>query len=690
MTLMSSSTQRKNTNRTRPALEGLEDRKLLSGASVGLPMPADASGGTLSSDLRNFTYTTPTGGQATIEVVGVGNLEGTTAPNGVLNLVFGGTNAYTKIVGVVQGGGGHAPLQSIQNNQLISAGASNSLSGVGGNVVESFLLSPFDLVAGGRINLTAGVNSLALDSIGPDTQVNLRALPPAPTTTTTLATSSLVVGTTATGTSSVTIFRAFATTTSSSSSNAGSTLQALQSTTVTSPYGVSTTYLTNGNAAQTLTAVSGEFKSAGNIVEPLPTGQPIQTVPPAPPGIILKVNRINGNLKAPINPQKDAKIFGYDATTGQVVRFSLDLDKKSAKPDSFPTIQVPNAVLNQPAGLDLAWDGQQRVLLVSAGSTIYAYNPVTAASLGQFTTAGSFIASMNMVPSVPITMIAGTDTLTVLGTGTQLYAIDLPSSLSTGIAQPATGNPDPFSPLMQFAFLGGLTSSPGTNTVFATIAGHFDTTQPSMTQLGIQAVSTASVMTVKGAGSVLSNALSPLANTGVQLQGAFVDVPPPPPAYSPGAALGSIDQTLALVTSFTPPTGTMSGTNTVSTENDTYTFNYSDPLEGLSQTFRPDLYGSALIDIQGTVQSIRGGTATGMVLNDTGNLNLVKFRSVKNSTIIGQPVSHIQIQQRSKANVLILTKTRAVGSRNDVTLEKHLRVIGPLSQPNDVPFPPAT
>ena len=62
-------------------------------------------------------------------------------------------------------------------------------------------------------------------------------------------------------------------------------------------------------------------------------------------------------------------------------------------------------------------------------------------------------------------------------------------------------------------------------------------------------------------------------------------------------------------------------------ETGTFTFDYPDALTGLSESFRPDLVGSALIDIQGTVQSIRGGTATGMVLNDTGNLNLVKFNS---------------------------------------------------------------
>ncbi len=220
---------------------------------------------------------------------------------------------------------------------MIATNTENSLSGVGGNVVQAFLLSSFDLVNGGRINLTPGVNSLNLDSIGADTQVNLRALPPPPTTTTTLPTSTLVVGTsgaTASGTATVTVFRAFATTTTTSNSQSGTTLERLESTTVTNPYGVSTTYVTNGNAAQTLTSVSGEFKSAGNIIETLPSSDPIQTVPPAPPGIILKVKHVNGDLKAPINVQKDAKIFGYDAMTGQVVRFNLDLDKKTGVVDS--------------------------------------------------------------------------------------------------------------------------------------------------------------------------------------------------------------------------------------------------------------------------------------------------------------------------------------------------------------------
>ena len=225
------------------------------------------------------------------------------------------------------------------------------------------------------------MSSLILDSIGADTQINLRTLPPPPTTATTPSHELAggghrrTTGTRHTSTSS----EAFATTTTTTSS-ANTTLQALQSTSVTNPYGVTTTYVSNGNGSQTLTGISGEFTSAGNIVEPLPTGDSIQTVPPAPPGIILKVNRVHGGkLSAPINLQTDPRIYGYDPTTGEVIRFALNLNTKTAVVDTtVPPISVPGDPAA--AGLDLAWNGTQRVVLVSSGTTVYAYN----ASFGSF------------------------------------------------------------------------------------------------------------------------------------------------------------------------------------------------------------------------------------------------------------------------------------------------------------------
>ena len=98
-----------------------------------------------------------------------------------------------------------------------------------------------------------------------------------------------------------------------------------------------------GNGGQTLTSISGSFTAGTNIVEPLPAGQPPQTVPPAPPGVILKVNRIDGSsATAPINLLTDPKIFGYDPTTGQLIRFDLNLTTDTGAVDpTFAPISVP-------------------------------------------------------------------------------------------------------------------------------------------------------------------------------------------------------------------------------------------------------------------------------------------------------------------------------------------------------------
>jgi hypothetical protein len=664
MRRMPSSVQRNQTRRTRPAIEGLEDRRLLSNTSISTA--ATASGGVFSHRGSQFAYNTPSGGHAVIHVVGIGNLAGTTVSGGALNLVYGGTNAYSKIVSHVTGGNGLAPLASILNSQLIAAGAENSVSGVGGNVIASVYLSHFDLIAGGNINLTSGVNTVVLDSVGPDTQIHLRELPPAPSPTTTSTTSTLGVVTTQGGTTTGAAVRGTTTTGGTTSS----TLQARQSATITNE-GVSATYSSAKNLSQTLTSISGSFTPGANIVEPLPTGTPGQSPRPAPPGVILKINQVKGNSAT--NLLTDPKIFGYDPTTGELIRFSVNLTNSTGAVDSsFTPISVPGDPAS--AGLNLGWNGSQLDVLVSSGATVYAYNATTGAAVGSFTT------------SEPINSIAQADTVTVLGSyaTNQLQMINLPLSLQTGVEQAAPGNPSAFTPSAGFTLLGGLTGFPGSTSVTAAAAAFFNTFQPTTYQLGLQPINTVNVSTHKHASALTYRFTGGTASALIQ-NGAFTPATPNlPSSTTPGAALGSIDQSTALVT------GVSNGANTIQLSSGTLTLDYPNLLVGLSEAFRPDLTNSALVDVQGDVQSVRGGSANGLVLNDNGNLNLVKFASVTNSTIVGQPVGHLNITSRS--NVTVLTPSRTINGsagsftndgRNGVTVDTTLDPLGPLSQSND-------
>jgi hypothetical protein len=670
MRRMPSCAQRTVTRRARPLLEGLEERRLLSHVTAfKASQTAASTSGVFSSAGNTFTYKTPSGGTATIQVVGLGNLAGTTVDqNGDLNLVFGGTNAFSKIVGNVKGGNHHAPLASILNSQLIAAGQQNSLSGVGGNVLQAVYLKNFDLIPGGNINLTSGVNTVQLDSIGSDTQIHLRQLPPAPTTTTSTATTTPVLVNTTSGTTGAVITSTSSTTTSSS---AVTTLQAFQSGSITTN-GVTATYKSNGNGGQTLTAISGSFTAGTNLVESLASTQPVQTIPPAPPGVILKVNQIAGKTSGPINLLTDPNIFAYDPTTGDVVRFAINL--ATGKGTQNP-LANPIVVANDPAtvGLNLGRNGNQLVLLVSAGSTVTAYNATTGAQVGFFTTPQDTYS------------IGSTDTLTVLGsyqTGEpqQIQAINLSASLASPTHQLVLASPSTsYSPTAEsgLTLLGGLTGIPGSNTVETAVAALFNSLVPNQFQLGQQPINTVNVTTTDHQ-SVASYKLTAGSASAVTLNPPFTPLNSNMPGPTqPGAALGSIDQSLAWILS-----SPSNGTTTISlSSGGKITLTYPDQLVSLSEAYRPDLAGAAVIDIQGNVQSIRGGSATGMVLNDTGNLNLVKLSSVRNSTIVGQPVGHLQIPHRSK--VIVLTPSRTVGSRNGVTLDSKLQPIGPISLTGD-------
>ncbi len=631
-----------------------------------------------------------------------------------LHIEYAGTNSFSKIIGKVHGGGGRASLASIYNYNMVQAGAQNSLSGVGGNVLQAVILNDWDLVAGGSINLTSGVNSLVLNSIGPNTQVHLRDIPASLLPTALVANEQAVANSSSTSSgSSSSPFGSG----SSSSSGVTPTLSVGAPTTISNSDGTTWTYVLGKNQSLTLAAVSGSFQAGTNVVEPLPTGQPIQTQHPAPPGIILKANTIDGAPEKPINLLTDSKIWGYDSTTGTLEQFDLTLANKPIPGQQTPygtaypngrTITLPALPPNGVVGLNLGWNGTQLDLLVSSGTTVYAYDADTGepdvkpgGSKGYFTTT-NLSAPMQTIAS-QIISIGSTDTVTVLGSynvqepqySNQLQMIDLATSLKTGMAQPPPGSTSfpAFTPAAGFTFLGGLTGVPGLTMIYGTVGATFNTFEPTQEQLGIQ-----SANTVSGG---LTYRFTPSSANAVLQNGTYTTVvaPPPLPSAVPqaGPALGSVDSNLALgippspytsIELLNPSTSSPGQTINIYTDKTLKTA-FTDQLVALSGSFRPDLNGSgatgpALIDIQGDVQSFRGGSATGMVLNDSGNLNLVKFHSITNSTIVGQPLGHVAVAHEDESTTF-LTPRRTVGGRGGVQVVKNLQQIGPLSFTGDPP-----
>ncbi|MGZ3383308.1 MAG: hypothetical protein ACXWNF_00115 [Isosphaeraceae bacterium] len=469
----------------------------------------------------------------------------------------------------------------------------------------------------------------------------------------------------------------------------------------------SSVIVTGAFRVQSLAGINGEFVSAGNIVEVSTNDAP--PPPPAPPGIVLKINHVNGNIVPPLrapNLLTDNEIFGLDATTGQVVRFNLtptttktgelDMSQQTGTLDpNWTPLKPPGSAT--PVAISVGRDGTQLVLLVSTGYQIWVYDATSGTLLGSFTTAG-----------FDATALGSTDTLTVMGdvgTNQQLQMIDISRSLEAGTAEPPLnepGYPPPanYTPPGGFSLVGGLTGVVGTNQVYPTVRASFNSFQPNVPQLGLLTAGTSVADTNPSGGLILVRQFTTVSEKAIQSDGAFIAVTPKKNPMLIGVPEGSVDSSLAINTTGTgsqaPYTNTISLLGPVSlTQRGTITLDTTDPITDLSESFRPELNGSAaagtgpaLIDVQGNIQSLRGLTASGLVLNDTGYLNLIKTGQLSNSTILAQPIGHVQTPPAQRTNdvLLISTNNRDFGKRGGVnTLVANLYQIGPLSLTNDSP-----
>jgi hypothetical protein len=686
-------------------MEGLEGRMLLSTTSGVAEKIVQHRGVNSSSPLAqtskdtSFDYTTAQGSRVDIQLIGPGSLAGTSLDSsGDLQLVYSGSTVFTTITGTVKGGSGVASLVSIQSANV----PLDSLTGLGGDLIGRVLLPSFNLISGGEVNLLAGVQVFTVNSVSANSQVHLRDTP----LNTSLGIQSYVNTVTGAGVSFATLSSSSTGATSSSASglssgtsigvatgqSAGGVTTIGQGTlnptaigfgggsvgaingaipiintvgngenflgtpgltqTEVSQGRVASYVLDSANGTQ-LSSLSGTFMPGANLIVPSDISLPPHRVPP--PGVIVTINRVNGGATAKTPPLGDSQIYGYDATTNALIRFD------AVTGQSLQSIPLPDSTTGV-GGISLARDGTELVVLVGIGSNVLAFDATTGTAVGQFS-----------IASLP----AGFATVTGIATGGQttvladaadgpdgtIQEINVPQSLATGQAV-TIGSP--FSPTSQFGLAGTLTGVPGTGNVFALGSAFFDTSQPNLKQAGILTVTPGTTK------------LTESSRAGLTSGGAFITAGPNNGvAGSTSIALGSLDSNLAL------DTGAANGVNIVNlyspnglTSEGSFKLDDVNPLADLSQSFHPELTNTALIDVQGNVQSFTAKSATGMVLNVAGNFDLLQINNASNSSVIGLPFAHVNIPVRH--NVTITTNSRLVGTRGGVTVNASQKAVGPL------------
>lgn len=703
----------RNQRRARPSIEGLEGRALLTAgpssakkvqaAASGVAAPAVGPATITAQNSHLIAYTAADGARVQVRLTGPGNLTGTTVDSsGNLNIVFGATSIFTQIRGTVRGGSGQASLGSIRNTNV----PLNSLTGVGGELMGRISLPQFNLVAGGNVNLTAGVNEVYLNSVASNSQMHLRDTP----LNTTLGISPSIDPLTGAGLgyagnqpyrSTSTTTGSGTSTTSNANATTGSTATTGTTTTSTSPLDPTTTGFGGGNVglingaipiintvgngqnfrgtpglsqsavsfgrnlsytfesananAIQLTSVAGSFTPGSNLIEPRDLSLAgFNHVPP--PGVILQINHVGGSTATAGAPLGDPQVYGFDPSTNTLVRFDATTGAV------LGTIAVPtNAANNAFGGVALARVNGEQVVLVGAGNVVRAYDATTQVLVGQFTTRQA------------VGGIATTSRGTVLfnpngGPNGVAQVINVAASLASGTTVTAGAF---FVPTREFTLGGGATGVAGRDNVYALGSGFFDTAQPNLMQAGVLALGispSSSTPLAEASRTVLSSGGLPVPASGGAITG------------DASRALGSIESNLAVDAGVANNQNSIVLVNPLTlTPQGSVNFNYPNPLSDLSESFHPEIAGTALIDVQGNVQYFLGKTVNGLVFNDAGNLNKFQATSVANSSIVGEPISHINIKQRT--NTSVVSTSRLIGDRNGVTVNSNLRQIGPLVLP---------
>ena len=617
--------------RAMPVLEDLEDRKLLS-------PPTLAPGGKVinNQDLahyqlqkqngvplndRRIIYDTPQGTKVTVTLLGFGSLAGTSVrPDGTLDVVYSRTQNTSKIIGNVIGGTGVAPLGSIRD----AAVAPRSPTAVGSEPVNVANFKHFNLVEGGYINIEGGVGTLALNSVGANTQIHVGLLPPIATTN---------------NTAGISTSTAVQTNTGSVANVAGQ-----QSTVLT------TTNATNTNAT--------------------------------PTGAEISIPFINAAPRA--TPIGDAQIFGYDPTAGTVIRFDAvtgaELQTIPVPAAGTPiagtglgrvngrqvvlvgtgtTINVFDVVTGTPVGqfstASLAANGLSVVDGIGSSDTrtfvsdshaglIQSLNVTASLATGQAVPIGfPFAPQREFELSGGLTGLAGSDV--IYASGAAHFDTFTPDQLQLGI----------------LAFTPTILLGPRETSRVA-IPGLFTPT-----------------INAGPPGALSNNPVTALGSIGGNLalvSGIFNNQNVVTLYVPNNSSATSSTATSSELASGVSPTTTLIPVGTV---------NLNDPnrLVGLSESFHPELLNGALIDVTGPLRRLVSRQATGLVVNASGAINLIQIGSATDTAVIGQPLNHVDIPVRH--NVKLISSARGpkgTGTKGGVTIASvTARPLGVLTLP---------
>lgn len=623
---------------------------------------------------------------------------------GLISILFDGTTSESQIIGMVYGTKLRPQIETIRDADV----SDFDNTGVGTNQMGYVNLNRFDLANGGRINFSAGVQRIFLNEVGAGTQIDVAALKTPPTT------SPQNPG--GLGTTTVT----------SSSGSTAVTGGGTSTTTTTTVNGI--TVITTLPTTDQITVSNGELTGVGGLILPGAIPSTSRNTRVEVQGVELVFKKVKGvaNPKGQPSPRLGKEFFGglIDNTTPgdddylvfyQVNRNASTLAIESATADQYVPIKAPSG-FGSPA-LTLLGSGVGEYVttrtingqdvpvseqVVTAGYTfkdgsladryfVNAYSVVDRTLVGSFEVVdpdtGAAYAFDGLGGS------SGNLYLTTTNGGTNgtglTQGIDLSASLKTGnsvFLGNALNYPE------TFYSRGGTAGVAGISYVYSVGLSYFTPYNPinQDPQLGIMKIG------VDSSQNLSVNSTTQIGDSVSLLQ---------PVEY----VMGSVDQNLVVIDPATKSTESIKNADGVTVTKSYYSANMYNPnslasagsfklyvdanqkLGGLSESFYPQLFGSAVIDVRGNLKTYSADSTSNLVLNVNGIANYVRSKSTDNTTIIGHPILHLAVGRKPGSNVDIFSSSRPTddtpggksrpGTRGGVRVVKNLPIIGPLVNP---------